>query len=172
MTTATARRRPTNWAGHAASLWAFLFAAPHFYWALGGRAGLTFSLAVRGSTEAALIRDPGFIAGGLWGVGGLCLIAALAALATVRSWGRRIPRGVLLTATWGACAVTALRAFLLPGFVRSTLYVTGAVTLPENMDPRWPRWDLMLFAPWFLIGGVLFGAAARYYQGRSPSDLS
>jgi hypothetical protein len=119
-----------------------------------------------------LIRDPDFIATGLWGVGALCLIAALAALATVQPWGRLIPRGVLLTATWGACAVTVLRAFLLPGFVRSTLYVTGVVTLPENMDPAWPRWDPMLFAPWFLIGGVLFGAEAWYLQRRSPSDLS
>ncbi|MBA2444933.1 MAG: DUF3995 domain-containing protein [Nocardioidaceae bacterium] len=171
MTTAisTDGRRPTTWAGYAASLWAFLFAAPHIYWALGGRAGLTFSLAPRGPTEKALIRDPVFTATGLWGVGVLCLIAALAALASVRPWGRLIPRGVLLSAIWGACAVSVLRAFLLPGFVRSTLYVTGAVALPEDMDPAWPRWDLMLFAPWFLIGGVLFGAAAWFYQRRSSS---
>ncbi|HEY7019930.1 MAG TPA: hypothetical protein VH349_02360 [Ktedonobacterales bacterium] len=28
---------PLGWAGYAAAIWAFLFAATSFYWALGGR---------------------------------------------------------------------------------------------------------------------------------------
>ena len=38
------RPQPRAWAGYAAAAWALLFAAPHFYWGVGGAAGLDAAL--------------------------------------------------------------------------------------------------------------------------------
>lgn len=154
---------------YVAAGWAFLFAAPHLYWGAGGRFGLRWSLAVRGQKEEELIRDPGFIASGLWGVAALCLLAGLIALATVQPWGRRIPRRVRLVGAWGVCVVLALRAFLYPGFLFSGLRVLGIVGISEQADPMWFRWDLVLWSPWFLVGSIVFGAAARSLRRHNGS---
>ncbi len=148
-------------AGYAAAGWAFLFAVPHVFWAIGGRAGLRWSLALRGPDEEALIRDPAFVAQGLWGVAGLCVVAGLIGLATVRPWGARVPRRLLRAATWGVCAVLLLRALFYPGFLFSGLKALGLVGHSARADPGWTTWDLLLWSPWFLLGAVLFGAAAR-----------
>ena len=162
-TAATPSPTRSQWAGwpaYAAAVWAFAFAVPHLYWALGGRAGLTFSLALRGPEEQDLIRDPWFVALGLWGVAILCIVAGLIALANVRPWGRSIPRRALLAATWVACAILMARAFFYPGFLFSGLRVLGVMSTRPSADPAWFRWDLVLWSPWFLLGGALFGAAA------------
>ena len=158
------------WAAYGACAWALIFALPHLYWALGGRTGLRFSLALHGSREEAVIRDPWFVATGLWGVAGLCILGAVVALAAVRPSGRVIPRWILLAVAWSACAITVVRALLWPGFIRSTLYVTGTVSLPADIDPSWIRWDLALWSPWFLVGGILFGVLARTLTRRAPRD--
>lgn len=147
--------------GYAAAAWAFLFALPHLYWGLGGRAGLRFSLALKGAAEDELIRDPWFVATGLWGVAALCTLAGVIGLATVRPWGCRLPRWLLLTASGAVCAVLLLRALFYPGFVFSGLRVFGAIGVSEDADPDWFRWDLVLWSPWFLVGSVLFGVATR-----------
>ena len=157
---ATSHATHVPWAAYGASAWAVIFAVPHLYWALGGRTGLTFALALRGPREDEVIRDPWFIATGLWGVTGLCLLGAVIALAAVRPWGRVIPRWLLLIGAWTACATAVLRAFLWPGFIRSGLYVAGVHTRPAGVDPAWSRWDLALWSPWFLAGGILFGMVA------------
>jgi len=152
--------RTHPWAGYAAAAGAAVFAAPHLYWAMGGRTGLCFSLALRGSAEEELIRDPWFVAQGLWGVAGLCVVAGLIGLATVRPWGRAVPRPLIVVGAWAACGVMLLRALVYPGFVFSGLRVSGVVGISERADPVWFRWDLVLWSPWFTLGSVLFGLVA------------
>ena len=156
------------WVAYAACVWAMVFGLPHLYWAVGGRAGLAWALAWHGPEEQALMRDPWFIAFGLWGVAALCAIAALVALASVRRWGRRFPRRLLLALAGGASAMMVLRACLYPGFLFSGLKVLGILETPESADPAWVRWDLRLFSPWFLLGGALFGATAWRIRSRAP----
>ncbi|MBV7696586.1 DUF3995 domain-containing protein [Streptomyces sp. TRM70350] len=52
------------------------FAGLHFFWALGGQVGLDVSSGERLVSE----RPAWFVAGGLWGVGLLCLVGAAVAL--------------------------------------------------------------------------------------------
>lgn len=147
--------RSRDWAGYAACVWALLFAVLSFYWAAGGRAGIrTLSKAIR---EPALRRDGGFVAI-LWGTGVLKVLAALLALALVRRWGTTIPRWMLLVAGWGTAVLLTL--YGTAGVIGALLAELG-VTDPT--EPETVRWYLFLWEPLWLVGGLLFVAAAWRY---------
>ena len=138
----TAPRRAA-WVGYAACAWAFLFAIAHFYWALGGCAGFPVE-----ACEAGL-SNPWFLAYDLI-AGVLCVLGAVIALALVRPWGRTITRWTLLVLAWAGGVMLLLRGGV--GLVQDVLIVAG----PGN---GW--YPTMLYDPWFLVGGVLFCAAAH-----------
>jgi hypothetical protein len=133
-------------AGYAACAWAFLFAAAHFYWALGGCAGFPVEACEAGLSNAW------FLAYDLV-AGVLCVLGAVIALALARPWDRMIRRRTLLVLAWAGGAVLLLRGGV--GLVQDVLIVTG----PGN------GWSpTMLYDPWFLVGGVLFCAAAWHHR--------
>ncbi|GAA3173547.1 MULTISPECIES: DUF3995 domain-containing protein [Streptomyces] len=146
--------------GRLACGWAMAFAALHFYWALGGSRGLAVS-----AGPLAAERPGWFVAVGLWGVGAVCLIGA--------ALGRRLtgprPRGTagrLLTALgWCACAVLLVR-----GAVLQALLLTGAAGPAIQVSAEQRRWTLMLWNPWFLLGGLLFGLATWAFGRASSRD--
>lgn len=151
--------RATRWAGYAACAWAFAFAALSFYWAAGGTAGTdTVSPGVK---ELALARVPWFVAV-LWITAALKLVAGLLALALVRSWGRFIPRWLLLASAWGTGALLGLYGGL--GLVRSVPVLLGVASVPEPVDWTVLRWYVFLWQPYWLIGGILFVTAAWSYR--------
>jgi hypothetical protein len=77
----------------AACLCSLLYAAIKLYFAVLGRAGFPgFPSSDDGTYDNIALRQTGLAA--VAGAG------ALIALATVRPWGRHIPRLILLTATW------------------------------------------------------------------------
>jgi len=89
-------------AGYAAASWALLFAAPHFYWGVGGAAGLDTAL----NREIVEHRDGWFLALN-WGIGLLCVAGGLVALATVRPRGLRAPAWLLRGLPWLGFALLA-----------------------------------------------------------------
>jgi hypothetical protein len=146
-----------------AALWGIVFAIPHLLWGLGwfGDA-LRFSLGVEpGPEEERVIGDAMFRLTGLWGVAALCLLASAIALMTVHPVGG-LPRWIPVAGCWAACAILAARALVFPVFVGSIAIELGLLDLPAGSDPAWHRWNLVLWSPWFLIGAVLFGWAARH----------
>lgn len=163
MATRPARPRALAWAAYAAGAWALLFAALHAYWAAGGTAGA--GTIGGGIEELAVARDPGFVAL-LWGTGAVFVAEALLALALVRPWGGNFPRWVLLGAAWavgvGMAAYGALQ-LAVTGTV-TVLKVTGLLSIPGPVDWTGIRWHLMLWDPWWLLGGILFIVAAWSYQ--------
>jgi len=153
--TAGTRARYAAWAAYAACAWAFAFAALSFYWAAGGTAGAeTIGEAV---TKPVLAREPGWIAL-LWATGVLKALGGLLALSLVQPWGRAIPRWMRLTAAWGAGALM----FLYGGasMVQFTLMAAGVLSVPASVDATAVRWHLLLWEPWWMLGGLLFMAAA------------
>lgn len=153
--TSGARARYAAWAAYAACAWAFAFAALSFYWAAGGTAGAeTIGEAV---TKPVLARDPGWIAL-LWATGALKALGGLLALALVQPWGRVIPRWMRLTAAWGAGALM----FLYGGasMVQFSLMSAGVLSVPASVGTTAVRWHLLLWEPWWMLGGLLFMAAA------------
>ncbi|ARF54445.1 DUF3995 domain-containing protein [Streptomyces gilvosporeus] len=141
--------------GRIACIWAVAFAALHFYWALGGSRGLSVSAGPLAETRPAW-----FVAVGLWGVGLLCLVAG------VLGWllARPRPRGLFGRAVralgWCACAVLLAR-----GLAVEALLLTDPAGHEVNVSPEQRLWTLVLWNPWFLIGGLVFGLAARKFRG-------
>ncbi|HVA91200.1 MAG TPA: DUF3995 domain-containing protein [Chloroflexota bacterium] len=146
----------TPWAGFAAAAWAFGFAAISFYWVAGGTLGSeTIGPAI---TRPIASGDPGWIAL-LWATAALKVIAGLIALAVVRPWGRRAPRRLLQTTAWIACAVMALYEGIA-SLADHLLMVTGVISTPSGLGQTALHWHLLLWDPWWLVGGLLFGVVA------------
>jgi hypothetical protein len=150
-----------GWAGYAAAAWAFLFAATSFYWALGGRIGVeTIGDVI---TTPALAGDPTILAI-VWITGALKVVTGVAALALVQPWGQRVPRWALLLAGCGASGL-----FLLYGaanLVQDALIVAGLIPTPAGLGMVAARWHLLLWDPWWLLGGSLFALATLAYGRR------
>lgn len=148
--------------GRLACGWAVAFATLHFYWALGGSRGLAVS-----AGPLAEERPGWFVALGLWGVGAVCLTGAALGW---RLTGPRPPGtpGRLLTALgWSACAVLLVR-----GAALQFLLLTGAAGPAIQISPEQRWWTLLLWNPWFLLGGVLFGLAARAFARPAAPEPS
>jgi hypothetical protein len=149
----------TAWFGYAASAWAFLFAAVSVYWAAGGTAGIeTQSASIQ---ELGEQRDPWFVAV-LWGTGILKAAGGLLGLALVQPWGRLFPRRFLLIAAWGAGLGMAIYGGL--GILVDAFRIVGVIPIPEAADLATVLWHILLWDPWWLLGGILFVAAARHSQ--------
>jgi hypothetical protein len=150
----------TTWkrrCGWVAAGWSVIFAAAHFFWALGGTVGL----AVSAGPPLAAERPAWFVAGGLWGVGALCLVGAVIG----HELGRRRLRGLpwFLVRAGGAAAGLIL---LARAITVETLLLAGS-TLNNTVGPEHRFWTLVLWNPWFAAGGVAFLAAVLGTWGKS-----
>ena len=158
------RSHTTAWAAYAACALAWLYAVPSLYWALGGTAGLdTVGGAIE---ELARTRDPAGITLAL-GAGVLKVAGGLLALALVRPWGRAIPRRLLLGAAWTASVVLTCYGGLLVAV--GALVLTGLISPTGPVDRTALRWHVLLWDLWFLLWGLLLGAAAWQYGRQSRS---
>ncbi|MGG2464158.1 DUF3995 domain-containing protein [Streptomyces sp. RGM 3693] len=143
---------PGLW-GRIAGAWAVAFGMLHFYWALGGSWGLSVS-----AGPLAEERPGWFVAVGLWGVGTLCLAGGvLGWLLTGPRWPGVAGRAVKALG-WCACTVLLVR-----GLAIEALLLTDAAGQRMNVSPDQRFWTLVLWNPWFLVGGLAFGLAARKF---------
>jgi hypothetical protein len=145
----------TRW-GWVAAGWALLFACLHLFWALGGSSGLASSA----GTELAAERPAWFVAAGLWGVAVLLLIAAALAVALARGPHRR-----LLSPAGGAVGLL----LVVRGLGIEVLMLAGAYDGNGAISPGQQHWSLVLWNPWFVVGGVAFLLAALGRAGTSPT---
>jgi Protein of unknown function (DUF3995) len=142
---------------YAAAAWSLLFAAMSFYWAAGGMTGLeTLGNKI---DRLARERDSGFVTE-VWVTGFLKLGAGLLALALVQPWGRRLPRRILVIATW--VVGIGLTVYGVANLVQHGLMEAGVVETPSGLGSEAATWHLLLWDPWWLLGGLLFVAAARH----------
>lgn len=142
------------WCGYAAFTVGVLYALVSVYWAAGGTLGLK---TLGGQLERlGRARDPQLIAV-VWVTAGLKLFAAVLGLALVRPWGRRLPRWMLLIAAWGTTVVLVLYGGTL--VIVQSLVQIGVIAASADMDWTAFHWHLFLWDPWFLVWGLLLGAA-------------
>jgi hypothetical protein len=144
-------RNPAIWA----AAWALLFAAMSFYWALGGTVGLG-TLGVELERDARA-REPDTIAL-VWVTGLLKVAGAGLALALVQPWGRVLPRRLRVIAAW--IVGLGLLTYALANFVQHALMKAGAVDTPAALGASAATWHLVFWDPFWLLGGLLFTAAA------------
>lgn len=147
--------------GRVACAWAVAFAVLHLYWALGGNWGLDVS-----AGPVAAERPGWFVAVGLWGVGLLCLVGGALGwlLARPRPPG---PAGrVVRTLGWCVCAVLLLRAVTV-----EVMLLADPAGREITVSPEQRMWTLLLWNPWFLVGGLVFGLAALgFARTREPGN--
>lgn len=160
--TTSASSNPSRWAvwiTYGACSWALSFAALSFYWALGGTVGTdTVSPAI---AQLARAHVPWFTAV-LWITAIVKVLSGFVALALVQSWGRIIPRWVLLILAWGAGTLLFLHGGLF--FAVGVLALSGVIRVGTPATVL--HWYTFLWGPWWLIGGLLFlGAAWSYFRG-------
>lgn len=148
-TSSTVPSRWAVWAAYATCGWALLFAALSFFWAAGGRTGL-HPLEVEAASGNVVWIIINLSAGILKTVMGLI------ALALVQSWGPIVPRKLLRACAWVLGVGMVLYGGL--GLVSDVLHVTGVINDPETW--KWFFWYLVLWDPWWVLGGVLYIAVA------------
>ncbi|MFK4144332.1 DUF3995 domain-containing protein [Streptomyces sp. NPDC004065] len=145
--------------GRIACAWSVAFATLHFYWALGGTWGLSVSAGPLAETRPAW-----FVAGGLWGVGMLCLAGAALGRLLTRPRPHGMPGRALKALGWSVCAVLLVR-----GIAVEVLLLTGTAGQEASVGPEQRLWTLALWNPWFLLGGLAFGLSARGF-GRADGS--
>ncbi|MFF2020508.1 DUF3995 domain-containing protein [Streptomyces sp. NPDC058171] len=143
--------------GAAACLWMVVFAGFHAYWALGGTYGLPPGESLTDNTPLFVID---LIAIPL-NLGGAAL-----ALALVQRWGLRFPRRLLLWGAWGSGVLMVVHA--LPAMVDLAVFLAGRREEPlEGME----RFAVLLYEPYWMLGGLLFAALAASFQRRTRRPL-
>jgi len=148
--------------GYVACLWALIFAASHFYWAVGGDVGLSVSA----GRQLATARPLWFVLLGLWGVGALCLVGALLAWLLAQSHPRGAARRILKCLGWGVSFILLTR-----GIAIEFLLLTDVTHLDSSVSAGQRFWTLVLWNPWFIAGGLAFGMSALKSGRRDPSPL-
>ena len=139
-------------AAYAAAVWSMVFLIPHVYWAAGGTAGpeaepLGGTLAVVNYAAIAL-----------------SAVAVALALSLARPWSGALPRRALRAGAWIASVVLTARGAggLLQGLV------AGGAWSEVGADAL-----VIAFEALFLLGGILFGLAARAYSRcRAPTQTA
>jgi uncharacterized protein DUF3995 len=154
-----AQRTSPAWPGRAACAWAAIFALMSLYWAAGGLVGgETLGVEI---DRLAHERGAAFVCG-LWAAVAVKAVAAGLALALVESWGRRLPRRLLLVI--GRVTGAAITLYAAVNFVQHTLMATEAIATPAALGTQALPWHLALWDPLWLVGGILFLAATRAFQ--------
>jgi len=154
LTTSTAiatNRSKGSWVGYSAALWALIFAGLHVVWAMGWYIGLHQELAEKAfQRQWFLVYD--LVAAGL------CLLAAVVALALVQPWGRRLPRSLIHLLAWSGAGLLVLRG--AAGVMQAVYYLAIG---GNKLDV------FALWAIWFCLGAVLFGMSI--WRFRRTSEL-
>ena len=125
-----------------------IYAAMKATYAVQGKLGLP----IVGREVPAAAYEVGYVALRQWTLAGLGLATALIALASVRGWGRRIPRWLLLSAMW---------AVFLPSLAAVPFVVERVADDSESAGYR------LFVAVQSAVGLSLWAAATLGYQRRS-----
>jgi hypothetical protein len=88
--------------------------------------------------------------------------------ALVQSWGRVLPRRALLSTAWGGGILMALYGGA--SWVQEGLMVFGVIRIPAGLGHTAALWHVVLWDPWWLLGGILFIIAAWSYRRRTSDQ--
>jgi hypothetical protein len=133
-----------------------VFAAVHVFWAVGGRAGLASSAGAALASRRPVV----FVVFGLWGVA-----AALVAAAVLVGWSARAePARRYRVACGWVLGVVGL-GLLARGLLVELALAVDAGGVRDSVGAAESRWSLVLWDPWFVVGGVLFVGVALGLAG-------
>lgn len=118
-------------------------------------------MASSAGVELAARRPLWFVVFGLWGVASLLVAGSVLAVALTRCpFGGRLWWMVRLT---GWCVSLFL---LVRGIAIEALLLTGWFGVRAGVGPEQAHWILLLWNPWFVLGGLSFALASLNCLGR------
>lgn len=135
--------------GHVILAWSLAYMLPHLYWAAGGTAGFAaLHPSIRDLPQWRTIN---------WIASPILTAAGLLGLALARSQRPSLRNLLFIGALFG-CSVGVAH-----GVVGITLRLQTIMEIRSADESAavagWLLWDLLVFEPWFLIEGLLFGVA-------------
>jgi hypothetical protein len=137
-----ARPRSVRVAGFAIAVWSLAYMLPHLYWALGG--GCCFVALHPSVGSLPQWRTINWIASFVLNVAALLGVGFVA-------WRGAAARRLLWLGAWLGWSIAAAHGLI--GIW------TRLIEVREMGPAKWLLWDLLVFEPWFLIEGILFGVA-------------
>ncbi|MBC6459355.1 hypothetical protein [Actinomadura sp. HBU206391] len=141
-------RRWPSWAGYAACVWAVLYG------------GVLLAVAFAGGSLFGLPH-------GAWAAAVALFAAGAAAAATVRPWGRRVPRRAVAAGVWTMAALTLVgSAFVLLNLIE--LVVTGTVK-DRHGDSDWAGFTQRVC---FAVAAALLVATALSWRHRTAATCA
>ncbi len=149
-------------AAYAAAIVAFGYAVVSLYWALGGHAlvstvgGYVQQFARQGGAVPVLAALAATVAK---------VVGGLLALATVRPWGRAVPRRWLLIGSAGASVLLVVYGGL--NVLVGGLVLAGVIHPAGSVDRMALRWHVGVWDLWFLVWGILLALATVGYRQRT-----
>jgi hypothetical protein len=141
-----ARPRTVRTAGVAIAVWSLAYMLPHLYWALGGGSGLVALHPSVGSLPQWRTIN--------WIASFILSVAALLGVGFV-AWRGSAARRLLWVGAWLGWSIAAAHGLVGIG--------TRLIAVGDIGPVKWLLWDLLVFEPWFLIEGLLFGVAGYLF---------
>ncbi|MEU3778507.1 hypothetical protein AB0F11_35965 [Streptomyces sp. NPDC032472] len=169
--------RPTGWA--AAAAWgafacALAYGAMKFAWALGSSFLMRQTPLPRAALDELLEGSSGAVTGH-WVSVAPAVVGMAAALHLSDRFGPhgRFRRGLLLVGSWTVCVFMLARAVGVLGYgfagdLRVLYDPAGVPAEFADLASYQARWDLALWAPYWMLSGVCWGVAAFCYRRRAP----
>ncbi|MGP4039742.1 DUF3995 domain-containing protein [Gracilibacillus sp. D59] len=139
------------WSGYAVFIWSIIYMIPHLYWALGGKVG--GALLKPNITQSIYFELINWIASVFLTVAGLIGLAFI-------YWNKnRFTKYMLLFISLAGCSLATSHAIY--GIIYRIFQIRGVVGVESGSfnihENAFVLWDLVLFEPWFMIEGILFG---------------
>lgn len=150
-----------RWTAYAAGVWALAFAGLSFFWAVGGRTGMQPLEGAAGAAAGLFVIAN--IVAGLFKLG-----AAVVVVAYARNVALPVSRRIVAALLWAGGVGMLLYGGA--GLVSDALHVSGVIHDPATV--KWFFYYLVLWDPWWLLGGALFTATAWliHRQARQPDS--
>jgi hypothetical protein len=131
-----------------------LHAAFSIYWGLGG----TWLLdTIGGALEAGARAGDPLVGALVWAAVAMKLIAVIAGLLAVAPKSRGRPRWLARFVAWAAAIILTLYGGVLT--ITGLLVQTGIIPAAADADHWALAWHTFLWDPWFLLWGLVLGAA-------------
>lgn len=144
--------------------WGVLFGGLNIYWAGGGtwllnRLALAIQQAADDGSGLLLVMTA------LGGIGKILI--GIIALATIKTWGRAVSPGVLISLL--TIVGVGMLVYGLANWVQVVLAASGLIGVPASIGRDALVWYIMLWEPAWMLGGVLSLASANVFHHRRSS---
>ena len=137
-----------------ACAWALIFAVPSFYWAAGG----TFGLSTLGE-EITNLQSESWFAIFVWLTAFVKVALGIVVLMLLKIYKHTLFNKLARIAVWTAGIVCIVYGSL--NLSARLIMSLGLIPTPDAMHSTAATWHLILWDPWWMLGGILLVMAVH-----------